>query len=295
MNSLTLALLPLFLLTGVLNAASQSVLDRARLQYESAAYEEALSTLTEAEETAAPDKVQLEQYRAFCLIALGRLPEAEHALSALVAADPTYMPSPSVASPKVLTMVSDIRKKELPAIVRNLMAQGRSSYQQKELERARQLFEQVLQLVEDPSMSGRAEVEDIKVVARGFVDLAVAAAAPPPAPVATQASAPPSVPAVPVPPVESIVFVPAVVLQQNMPPWEPPTRAFGTVEYNGSIKVRVGTDGKVKAATIERPSHPAYDGRLLQATQTWLYQPATRNGVPVESERVIAVQLRPIY
>jgi hypothetical protein len=28
---------------------------------------------------------------------------------------------------------------------------------------------------------------------------------------------------------------------------------------------------------------------------TWLYKPATRNGEPIESEKVIAVRLRPLH
>jgi hypothetical protein len=49
----------------------------------------------------------------------------------------------------------------------------------------------------------------------------------------------------------------------------------------------------VKTATIERPSHPLYDVRLLQAAKGWLYRPAMRNGEPVESEKIVAVQLNP--
>ena len=269
MKPLTFALLSCALVAGVREAAGQNLLDRAKVQYESAAYEEALSTLTEARNPAVADKVQVEQYRAFCLIALGRLPEAENAISALVAADPTYVPSASVASPRVLSIVSDIRKKELPAIIRRLMEEGRQSYQRKEFASAGQMFELVLQLVDDPSMTGRPEVEDVRVVARGFVDLAAATTAPPPVPTAA-ATPPPPPPPSPSPAQEAVVFVPAVALQQTMPPWEPPSRAFGMNEYNGSIKVRIGIDGRVKSVAIERPSHPAYDARLVQVAQTWV-------------------------
>jgi TonB family protein len=297
MKHLAVALLSAVLLNGASAASAQNVLDRAKVQYEAASYEEALSTLTEAADPSPSDKVQVEQYRALCLIALGRLAEAERAFSVLLATDPKYVPSATVASPKVLTMVADIRKKELPAIIRGLMDQGRTSYQRKELARARETFELVLQLIEDPSMTGRPEVEDVKVVARGFVDLTAASAASsaPAASVSAPAAAPE-----PEPPAAAKVtepasgFIPAVAIQQTMPVWEPPARAFAATEYNGSIKVRIGADGKVKGVTIERPSHPAYDTRLLQVAQTWLYKPATRNGQPIESEKVIAVRLQPV-
>jgi TonB family protein len=59
------------------------------------------------------------------------------------------------------------------------------------------------------------------------------------------------------------------------------------------VKVRIGADGRVKGATIDQPSHPAYDAVLLRVARTWLYKPAMQNGVAIESERVIAVRLRP--
>ena len=77
-----------------------------------------------------------------------------------------------------------------------------------------------------------------------------------------------------------------------MPRWEPPA-AFATIEYKGSIRIIVGVDGKVKSAVVEQRSHPAYDARLIAATANWLYKPATRNGEPIESERIIPVHLLP--
>jgi hypothetical protein len=48
----------------------------------------------------------------------------------------------------------------------------------------------------------------------------------------------------------------------------------------------------VRQATIEKPTYPTYDARLLQAARLWVYKPAMRDGQPVESEKLIAVQLR---
>jgi tetratricopeptide (TPR) repeat protein len=336
MKSLIVASLSAVLSTPAVAASAQDLIDRAKDQYESAAYEDALSTLSDAGRATPADKVQVEQYRALCLIALGRFAEAERAIAALVGADPTYVPSAAVASPRVLAMVADIRGKELPAIIRSLMDHGRVAYQRKDMARARETFELVLRLTEDASLNGRPELDDVKVVARGFVDLAIAAAATPPpavpaavtaqdqpAPDEVQSSkfkvqssvlaAPPrasvgdatagrpaSTPPAPTSPAPAKVnppagFVAAVALQQPMPVWLPPSRAFANTEYIGSIKVRIGADGTVKAVSIERKSHPAYDARLLQVASTWLYKPATLNGEPVESEKVIAVRLQPTY
>ena len=280
------------------SAAAQTDLSEAKTQYEEAAYEDALTTLTKASASTPADRVQLEQYRALCLIALGRLPEAERAVVALVEADPTYVPPPSVASPRVLTIVADIRRRELPGVTRRVLDSGRAAYEAKNVALAQRQFDLLLKLLDDPAMEGRPEREDLRAVAKGFNTLLVAApaAARPaspaepersPAPSSSPSSPPSSAPAVASP------FVPAVVIQETLPIWTPPNPSIARNEYNGAVKVRIGTDGRVKAASIDRPSHPAYDAVLLNTARSWLYKPAMQNGTPIESERVIAVRLRP--
>jgi hypothetical protein len=279
-------------------AVAQSDLSEAKTQYEEAAYEDALTTLTKASVSTPADRVQLEQYRALCLIALGRLPEAERAVVALVEADPTYVPPSSVASPRVLAIVADIRRKELPGVTRRVLDSGRAAYEAKNVALAQRQFDLLLKLLDDPAMEGRPEREDLRTVAKGFSTLLVAAPpalrpAPPaepersPAPSSSPAASPSS------PPAAASPFVPAVVIQETLPIWTPPNPSIARNEYNGAVKVRIGTDGRVKAASIDRPSHPAYDAVLLNTARSWLYKPATQNGTPIESERVIAVRLRP--
>ena len=57
------------------------------------------------------------------------------------------------------------------------------------------------------------------------------------------------------------------------------------------MRVVIGTDGKVKSATIEESIEPRYDQRLLAAARSWLYEPATRGGEPVESEKIVEIQV----
>ena len=279
-------------------ADAQTNLSEAKTQYEEAAYEDALTTLTKASASTPADRVQLEQYRALCLIALGRLPEAKRAVAALVEADPTYVPPSSVASPRVLAMVADIRRKELPGVTRRVLDSGRAAYEAKNIPLAQRQFDLLLTLLDDPAMEGRPEREDLRAVAKGFSTLLVAApVAPRPAPPAEpeRTAAPASSPSAPAssPPAAASPFVPAVVIQETLPIWTPPNPSIARNEYNGAVKVRIGTDGRVKAASIDRPSHPAYDAVLLNTARSWLYKPATQNGTPIESERVIAVRLRP--
>jgi protein TonB len=279
-------------------AAAQTDLSEAKTQYEEAAYEDALTTLTKASASTPADRVQLEQYRALCLIALGRLPEAERAVAALVEADPMYVPPSSVASPRVLAMIADIRRKELPGVTRRVLDSGRAAFEAKNIPLAQRQFDLLLKLLDDPAMEGRPEREDLRAVAKGFSTLLVAAPAAPrpapptePEPTAAPASSPSAPPSSP--PAAASPFVPAVVIQETLPIWTPPNPSIARNEYNGAVKVRIGTDGRVKAASIDRPSHPAYDAVLLNTARSWLYKPAMQNGTPIESERVIAVRLRP--
>ena len=51
----------------------------------------------------------VEQYRAFCLLALGRGKEAQSAIENLVVANPLYQPSSTEVSPRVRTAFSACR------------------------------------------------------------------------------------------------------------------------------------------------------------------------------------------
>ena len=59
------------------------------------------------------------------------------------------------------------------------------------------------------------------------------------------------------------------------------------------MRVVIGVDGRVKSATMERRLHPMYDAQVLSAAKNWTYKPATLNGEPVESDRLIQIQLKP--
>jgi TonB family protein len=286
MRTLSFAFVLLTALGTVPASAAQDTLEDAKAQYAAASYEEALSTLTRVASGPVASRVELEQYRAFCLLALGKTAEAERAIAALVAADPMYVPSQNVASPKVLSIVAEMRKKELPGVARRLLDDGRAAYKEKDFPRAQRNFDVLRRVLDDASMKGRPEMEDLRAIADGFAALSVAATAPAPSPGASAAPAPATV-------LHPDTMVEAIPLQQEVPVWVPPDAIAGAREYMGAIKVRIGADGRVKSATIETPTHPGYDARILQASRQWTYRPATRNGQAVESEKVIAFQLRP--
>jgi TonB family protein len=59
------------------------------------------------------------------------------------------------------------------------------------------------------------------------------------------------------------------------------------------VKVTISTEGKVEAAEIVTPTDRQYDRLLLNAARGWLYEPARRNGAPIQSEKIVSIYLRP--
>lgn len=277
----------LVLPTSIGPAAVQDALEEAKAQYAAAAYEEALSSLDRAGTATPATQVEVEQYRAFCLIALGRTADAERTIATLIALNPRYQPSESVASPRVLAMVTDMRRKELPAVARRLLDEGRAAFTEKQMARARDSFTLLLQVLSDPAMRDRPEAVDMRALAEGFSTLTDAVAEPGDAPATPAASAASAAP------IQADTVTEAVAVQQSVPVWVPPNAMVALRGYTGAIKVRIGVDGRVKSAVIERPTYPSYDAQLVHATRQWLYTPATRNGSAIESDKIVSFQLLP--
>ena len=295
MRSLAAAIL-LVGASALVSASAAGDLDLARSRYEEAAYEDALKLLDGVEPASAGERVQVEQYRALCHLALGHAEEAERAVIALVDADPTYMPPTTIASPKVLAMVAETRRRHIPDVARKLLDSGRAAFGEKKMTLAAAQFTLLLKLLDDPAMADRPERTDFRTLAQGFATLASApskdaasssgsgappAANPAPGAAAVRPSAPRS-------------FTPAVPLQETLPNWTPPNQTVGRTEYTGSLRLTIGADGRVKNATMVKPSHPAYDAVVLGAAKGWRYKPATQDGETTESERIIAIRLRPL-
>src|SRR5918997_434990 len=89
------------LLFMTVRVSSQETLATARGLYSAAAYEDALQVLDRLEARSQPgDRLAIHQYRAFCLLALGRTSEAERAIETVVSTEPSYHPSSLDASPR---------------------------------------------------------------------------------------------------------------------------------------------------------------------------------------------------
>jgi hypothetical protein len=281
------------IVAAVETVVAQESLSAARDLYASAAYEDALAVLNrlKAGEHSADEARSIEQYRAFCLLALGRADEAERAIEAVVAAQPSYRPSESEISPRLRSMFTEVRRRMLPGIVQDRYARAKSSFDRKEYAASAQGFKAVLDMMGDADLGAAASqppLSDLRTLAAGFYELSAKAAAPPPppppAPIA-QIAAPP----VRIYSSEDVNVVPPLALRQVFPPF--PARAVPPGQ--GVVEVVVDETGIVESAALRQPVNPQYDAVVLAAARTWLYKPASLDGTPVKYRKMIQVVLRP--
>jgi len=268
----------------------------ARDLYASARYDEALAVLNDIrppDSGASVDRKSIEQYRSLCLLALGRGSEAESAIAAVVTADPTYQPNENEASPRVRGAFSDVRRKLLPEIAASRYAEAKSAYDKKMFAVAAEKFRGVIALIDDPDMAGRQS--DLRTLSAGFLDLAVAATAPPPEP-PKPASAAPATPPLPPQPDPNRVYTmydkevqaPAVI-RQEMPRITP--TMTGQASDHGVLEVTINEQGRVVQAAVRQSVHAVYDSMLLTSVRDWRYQPATLHGQPVKYRKLIQINV----
>jgi len=264
------------------SAAQVSEVDYKTL-YASAEYDKALEVV------ASLDSVEAQQYKALCLLALGRQADASTAIEALVNSSPTFIPSSEDAPPRFVELVTKVRQKLLPTIARRAFAEGRDRYADKKNEEAVKQFSLVLTLLNDPGFSDPNTKQDLETLAKGFIDLANATAVP----VKVVAAPPEPVPPPPVaasPTAEPPKIVPPVALSQEVPPM--PTDLASRADPKLVLVVLIDESGKVTNTTVKESAHPVYDRLVSQATRNWKYTPATRNGVPIPSEQVVTIQVK---
>lgn len=173
----TISVLALLCLAPANTFAGEDELLAAKELYRSAAFDDALTSLeilrTKISPTA-PQRREVERYRAFCLIALGRNTEAAEGIEGVILAEPTYVPSEAEMSPRVAAAFRDIRRRILPGIARETYAVARGAFDRKEYRAAAAQFERVLSLTEDADMnpaSSESSAVDLRVLAAGFLEL----------------------------------------------------------------------------------------------------------------------------
>jgi TonB family protein len=276
--------------------AQDTDLTAARDLYASAAYDDALAVLNRMRSSDHPASQSraIEQYRAFCLLALGRSADAEQAIEAVVAAEPSFQPGDSDASPRIRTAFTSVRRRMLPSIIQQKYATAKAAYDRREFAAAAEGFSQVLNALADPDVASEARqppLSDLRTLAGGFQELAVKAATPPPLPVVAPVTAPVPPPA-PTPPRiytggETGIATP-VVVNQTLPPF--PGQII--IPRSGKLEIVIDENGAVESAVMISSVSSNYDVVVLTATKTWRYKPATLNGVPVKFRKTVQISIK---
>jgi len=286
------------LLVSASGLSAQDSVAGARDLYAAASYEDALAMLgrLDSESTQASDRLVANQYRAFCLLALGRMSEAERAIEAVLTVDLLYRPADAFMSPRLRSAFAAVRQRILPSIVQHEYTRARAAYDRGDYPSAIAQFDRVLKALADPDLgaaAGNPPLVDLRTLATGFRDLSVKAAAPPPAP-----PAPPAAPvavAAAAAPVRTIYgggergVVPPVTVRQSLPQYQGEV----SVIREGILELIVDESGDVEWAGMRAPITPRYDTTLIAATKNWKYKPATLNGTPVRFRKFINVSVKP--
>jgi TonB family protein len=276
--------------------AQDADLSAARDLYASAAYDDALTVLNRlrsAEHPASQSRA-IEQYRAFCLLALGRSADAEQAIEAVVAADATFQPGETDASPRIRSAFTSVRRRMLPSIIQQKYAQSKAAFDRKEFAAAADGFTQVLTALADQDVAVEAKqppLSDLRTLAGGFQELAAKAAAPPPPPPlpVVVAPTPPPVPAAPrIYTGGETGIVPPVVVSQALPPF--PGQVM--IPRSGKLEVVIDESGNVESAVMRESVSQTYDAMVLNATRAWRYRPATENGTPVKFRKTVQITIK---
>ena len=286
---------------------AQDSLSAARELYASAAYEDALAVLSRlnAAGMRPDDGRTADQYRALCLLALGKTAEASQAIEAVVAGQPLYRPSEGEVSPRVRAAFSDVRQRVLPGLVQQRYAQYKMAFDRRDYQTASVGFNELLALYADPDMAlagSRPPLSDLRVLIGGFYELSLQASAPASAPEVPRAGSVSASAAFTRTPAAPIVqepqklysstdsdVVPPVVLRQQLPSYP------GQVNRPmvGAVEVVIDENGYVIQAMMRASVVPTYDRQVLGAAQNWRYKPATLNGTPVKFRKVVQVAVTP--
>lgn len=295
------------------SVAAQDTLATAKDQYAAAAYEDALTSLSHVEATGAnADAVsqQVEQYRAFCLYALGRTGEAEQVAESLLTKAPLL--EIGDASPRIEAMFTAVRKRILPALVRAEYRSAKSAVEEKDFAAARPHLAEAERMLDEARKVGAWDetMADLSLLIDGFLDLtraadAVRAAAATAPPVALESTRPSSAAAANAP---SQAQPPGPRIYSVEDPDVVPAEAMSTAVSGalrdlvqkvlpagggvGLVSLVIDEEGRVDQATVRESINSMVDNLLIAAVRSWRFRPATRNGVAVKYAKTVRINVK---
>ena len=157
---------------------AQDSLSAAKDLYASAAYEDALSTLSRMDAAGGADARQVDEYRAFCLYALGRTREAESVAESIIRKEPLARLDAADASPRLEVMFSDVRRRLLPSLIRDRFRTAKSWLDQKSYAAAEPPLAEARLMILDAEKIGVKDdgLADLSILVDGFLQLIHSAA-----------------------------------------------------------------------------------------------------------------------
>jgi hypothetical protein len=281
------------LLLSTLGVQAQETVAAARDLYTAANYEDALVVLGRLDSPGSQpsDRMAINQYRAFCLLALGRMLEAERAIEAVLTVDLLYRPSDAAMSPRLRSAFAGVRQRILPAIVQQEYARAKTAFERGDHPSAIAQFDRVLQALADPDMGlagGNSPLADLRTLAAGFRELSIKAAAPPPEPPA------PAVAVAPPPALKAIYdgTEPGLSLPITVRQTLPSFAGDMSARRDGILELVINEIGDVESAVMRSPVNPRYDSTVVGVAKSWKYSPATLNGTPVKFRKLIKISIK---
>jgi tetratricopeptide (TPR) repeat protein len=300
-------------------ASAQDQLDAAKDLYASAAYEEALLALSRVNESAAgaPARIrEADEYRAFCLYAMGRTAEAESVAESLIERDPLVGLSAADTSPRVEAMFTAVRRRVLPKLIRDQYGTVRADIDKKQYGAAEPRLAELQRLLTAAEGIGASDegLADLKLLVEGFLALARAnverAAASPampsagsatgvppnatmseseaPAPVATNRAGTPRLYSF-----EDADVTPPVATFQRAPPVPTQLRALLKLRATPAILLlTIDHTGVVQKAEVRGSIDTSYDDLLVREARAWRYVPAMKQGNPVWYVKPVVIEIR---
>ncbi|HMF96638.1 MAG TPA: energy transducer TonB [Vicinamibacterales bacterium] len=316
----SLLMVSLALVVAPASLRAQDTLSTAKDLYASAAYEDALATLGRLDgATSADVSRQIDEYRAFCLFALGRTDEAESVAEALVRRQPLATLDTADTSPRLERMFSDVRKRLLPSLIREQFRTARSEIDRKNFSTAEPpLTEARLMIAEAQRLGVKDDgLGDLSVLVEGFLQLIRSSAELRPAPkvealataaVTATAALPPVAappPAVPAAPARSAsaaasaaaVYTiadegvsPPITIDQRVPAMDPQLQTIArSTKKSGMFDIVIDESGRVVETTVRRSLNASFDSLVVRTATRWRYQPARKDGVPVKFVKTIVL------
>lgn len=324
----TALLLTALLTSGSARPARAQVpasLEGAMSLYAAAAYDDSLAMLDRLptagiEPTA---RVSIDHYRMLCLLALGRTADAEGVIASLLDLHPTYRIAEGDASPRVMKVFAEARRRALPGVIDRRYQDAKRLYTAGDYAAAATGFAVVRTLLGDVELTATdPRLTDLAQVAAGFEELCRAAIAAAERRVAEAAAAadaaataarareaelaeaarkaaePAPIPPPPSEPADGIYsvahrgVVAPVVIRQDLRRWTGPLPRPEAGTPLGQLEVVIDETGSVIGAAVVTSVSGFYDAVLLDSAKSWKYQPATKDGRPVKFRRVLSILSR---